>query len=303
MPRPMNAMGALVRLMRPYQWVKNAFVLVGLLFGHGWSDHDLVVRVMLLFIGFCLASSGVYVLNDILDREADRAHPDKRERPIARGDIGVPGAAAWAALLMSLSMVITFQVSLAAVGFVALYVAINVAYSAGLKHIAILDVFLIAGGFMLRIAAGTAGVGIEPSRWLMGCGLMLTLFLGFAKRRAELMSIEAMAGQSPEAGGAVSQRRSLQDYSPALLDPLLRICAAGAAIGYALYTLDAQTVAIHGTSALIWTVPFVLYGLFRYLFTVYRNGAGADPAREVLRDPHLLGALAGWLVLSAWLIH
>lgn len=303
MPRAMKAMGALFRLMRPYQWVKNAFVLVGLLFGHVWSDHDLVVRVILVFVGFCLASSGVYVLNDILDREADRAHPEKRERPVARGDIGVPAALAWAALLMILSMLITFQASLSALGFVALYVAINVAYSSGLKHVAILDVFLIAGGFMLRIAAGTAGVGIEPSRWLMGCGLMLTLFLGFAKRRAELLSIESMSEQASGTGGAISQRRSLQDYSPALLDPLLRICAAGAAIGYALYTLDAQTVAIHGTPALIWTVPFVLYGLFRYLFTVYRNGAGADPARDVLRDPHLLGALAGWFALSAWLIH
>lgn len=303
MPRPVNSPGALVRLMRPHQWVKNGFVLVGLLFGHGWSDHDLVVRVMLLFAGFCLASSGVYVLNDILDREADRAHPEKRERPVASGDVGVAAAAVLAVLLIALSALLTFQVSLAAAGFVASYVILNVAYSAGLKHVAILDVFLIAAGFMLRIAAGTVGVGIEPSRWLMGCGLMLTLFLGFAKRRAELLSIEAAAGQPAAMQGPVSQRRSLQDYSPALLDPLLRICAAGAAIGYALYTLDAQTVAIHGTSALIWTLPFVLYGLFRYLFAVYRNGAGADPAREVLRDPHLLGALAGWLALSAWLIH
>jgi hypothetical protein len=299
----MNAPAALLRLMRPYQWVKNGFVLVGLLFGHGWSDQDLVVRVAVIFAAFCLASSGVYVLNDILDRHADRAHPEKRERPVARGDVGVPMATAWSVLLLALAMALSASVSPRAAGIVALYAVMNVAYSAGLKHVAILDVFLIASGFMLRIAAGTVGVGIEPSRWLLGCGLMLTLFLGFAKRRAELMSLEAAAERLPGAEGQIAQRRSLQDYSPALLDPLLRICAAGAAIGYALYTLDAQTVATHGTSALIWTLPAVLYGLFRYMFSVYRNGAGADPARDVLRDPHLLGALAVWLLLSAWLIH
>ena len=294
---------ALLRLMRPYQWVKNGFVLVGLLFGHGWADHELVARVGMLFVGFCLASSSVYVLNDILDRDADRAHPEKRERPVAKGDVGVPLAIAWSVLLLVLALLLAVQASREAAGIVALYAALNVAYSSGLKHVAILDVFLIASGFMLRIAAGTLGVGIEPSRWLLGCGLMLTLFLGFAKRRAELMSLEGDAGRPEGQGSGTTQRRSLHDYSPALLDPLLRICAAGAAIGYALYTLDAQTVAIHGTSALIWTLPFVLYGLFRYLFAVYRNGAGADPARDVFRDPHLLGALAGWLALSAWIIH
>lgn len=289
---------SLWRLMRPHQWVKNGFVLVGLIFGHGWSDPDLVRQVLMLFAAFCLASSGVYVLNDVMDREADRAHPEKYLRPVAHGDIGVRPALAWMALLLVAAALLAFQVSSVAGTIVVLYVGLNVAYSAGLKHVAILDVFLIASGFMLRLAAGTLGVGIEPSRWLLACGLMLTLFLGFAKRHAELESLEAVDKSNP-----VPQRRSLADYSPALLDPLLKICAAGAAIGYALYTLDASTIATHGTSQLIWTLPFVLYGLFRYQFALYARGAGSDPVRDLLQDPHLMAALLGWLGLSLWLIY
>jgi 4-hydroxybenzoate polyprenyltransferase len=294
---------ALWRLMRPYQWVKNGFVLVGLIFGHGWSDGELVGRVLLLFAGFCLVSSGVYVLNDVMDRDADRAHPEKRERPVASGDIGVRLALAWSTVLLVAGLACAAAVSTAAAGIVAAYIVLNMGYSAGLKHVAILDVFLIAAGFMLRIAAGTLGVGIEPSRWLLGCGLMLTLFLGFCKRRAELASLEAGAVEGAREEKTVSQRRSLQDYSPALLDPLIWICAAGAALGYALYTLDERTVITHGTAQLIWTLPLVLYGLFRYLFALYARGAGADPARDLFRDPHLLVALAGWLGLSWWLIY
>lgn len=294
---------ALWRLMRPYQWVKNGFVLVGLIFGHGWSDAELVGRVLLLFAGYCLVSSGVYVLNDIMDREADRAHPEKRERPVARGDVGVRLALAWSTLLLVAGLACAAAVSTEAAGIVAAYIVLNMGYSAGLKHVAILDVFLIAAGFMLRIAAGTLGVGIEPSRWLLGCGLMLTLFLGFCKRRAELAGLEAGAGEGGREVSTVSQRRSLQDYSPALLDPLIWICAAGAALGYALYTLDERTVITHGTAQLIWTLPLVLYGLFRYLHALYARGAGADPARDLFRDPHLLVALTGWLALSWWLIY
>ncbi|MBM3345972.1 MAG: decaprenyl-phosphate phosphoribosyltransferase [Betaproteobacteria bacterium] len=297
---------ALWRLMRPYQWVKNGFVLAGLIFGHGWSDSELVGRVLLLFAGFCLVSSGVYMLNDILDREADRVHPEKRERPVARGDVGVRLALACAAALVVAGLACAAVVSAPAAGIAAAYIVLNMGYSAGLKHIAILDVFLIAGGFMLRIAAGTLGVGIEPSRWLLGCGLMFTLFLGFCKRRAELASLDTGAGAGAGDGvgeeSTVSQRRSLQDYSPALLDPLIWICAAGAALGYALYTLDERTVITHGTAQLIWTLPLVLYGLFRYLYALYARGAGADPASDLFRDPHLLVALAGWLGLSWWLI-
>jgi len=170
---------------------------------------------------------------------------------------------------------------------VMIYAVLNVGYSMGLKHVVLLDVFIISAGFMLRILAGTLGVGIAPSHWLLLCGLMLTLFLGFAKRRAEL---NIMAGEG------ASHREVLDDYDPVLLDKLIGICAAGAIISYSLYTVSAETLAMHGTSSLIATVPFVIYGIFRYLFLLHRRGGGGDPAAALLKDAHLLGAFVGWFV-------
>lgn len=285
---------ALFKLLRPHQWIKNGFVLVGLAFSHRWDEPGLALRVLLLTAAFCAVSSAVYALNDVFDREADRVHPDKRDRPVASGAISVGTALAWSVVLASGGVAAAWTVSPASGALVCAYIAINIGYSSGLKHVAILDVFLIAAGFMLRILAGTVGVEIEPSRWLLGCGLMLTLFLGFAKRRAELMALNG--------GDAAAQRRSLAGYTAPLLDRLISISAAGAATGYALYALDHETIAIHGTNKLIWTLPFVLYGIFRYLYALHHRGAGADPAREVLHDPHLVASLAGWLGLTWWLI-
>jgi 4-hydroxybenzoate polyprenyltransferase len=300
----MTRFADLLRLMRPYQWIKNGFVLVGLIFGHGFADAGLVRSAAVLFAAFCLASSSVYVLNDVMDREADRAHSTKRNRPVARGAIP-PGTALMLALgLAAGAFALAYIVSPAALGLAAGYVLLNLAYSAGLKHIAIVDVFLIAGGFMLRILAGTLGLGIAPSNWLLVCGLMVTVFLGFAKRRAELLALTTggkAGGRGGDEGGA-AQRRVLQDYTPELLDQMIGISAAGTMVAYALYTMDEQTIALHGTSGLIYTLPFVLYGLFRYLYVLHRKGGGADPSAEFLGDPHLLAAAAGWLALVLWLI-
>ncbi len=288
---------ALIRLMRPHQWIKNGFVFAGLVFGHGWEDERLVGEVLALFAAFCLVSSAVYVLNDIADRDADRMHLAKRSRPLARGEVGVGHALALCIALALSGLAIAAAVSLAALLIAAAYVGLNLAYSAGLKRVAILDVFMIAGGFMLRILAGTAGIGIDPSKWLLLCGLMLTLFLGFCKRRAELLAATG-AGNS---GGATG-RAALEGYSRTLLDRMIAVSVAGAAIGYALYTVDPDTVMLHGTDRLILTLPFVLYGLFRYLQVVYSRGGGADPAWEMLHDPHLIAATAGWLGATGWLL-
>ncbi len=286
--------GPVLRLLRPHQWIKNGFVLIGLIFSHRWNEGELVIQVLMLTGAFCAVSSAVYALNDVFDREADRAHPDKRNRPVASGAVSVRSALAWSLGLALAGVLLAWRVSPAAGALICAYVGVNIAYSSGLKHVAVLDVFLIAAGFMLRILAGTLGVEIEPSRWLLGCGLMLTLFLGFAKRRAELVASNG-ADVAP-------QRRALEGYSGPLLDLLIGISAAGAALGYALYTLDQETITIHGTNKLIWTLPFVLYGIFRYLYALHHRGAGADPAREVLHDPHLMASLAGWLGLTWWLI-
>src|SRR5438477_6483162 len=261
---------ALIRLMRPHQWIKNGFLFIGVVFGHGWNDARLVAQALVLFVAFCLASSAVYILNDIADRDADRVHPYKRERPLARGEIGLGVPIALCIALALAGVALAAAVSLAALLVAAAYIVLNIGYSAGLKRVAILDVFMIAGGFMLRILAGTAGIGIDPSKWLLLCGLMLTLFLGFCKRRAELLAAGG-AGNSNAATG----RAALEGYRKALLDRLIAVSVAGAAIGYALYTVDPDTVMLHGTDRLILTLPFVLYGLFRYLQVVYSKGGGA----------------------------
>jgi len=254
--------------------------------------------VLALFAAFCLVSSAVYVMNDIADRDADRLHPAKRSRPLAQGEFGVGRAVALCVALALAGLALAATVSLSALLIAAAYVGLNFAYSVGLKHVAILDVFMISGGFMLRILAGTVGVGIAPSKWLLLCGLMLTLFLGFGKRRAELLALP----DNGNSKGAAGQRAALEGYTRVLLDRLIMVSVAGAAIGYSLYTVDAQTIALHGTDRLILTVPFVLYGLFRYLRVVYSNGGGGDPAWELLHDPHLIAATAGWLGATGWIL-
>jgi 4-hydroxybenzoate polyprenyltransferase len=285
----------LLKLLRPHQWVKNGFVFVGLLFSDVSNDWRLRGSVALAAAGFCLLSSCVYVLNDIFDRRADQAHPLKRRRPLASGAVRTGEALA----LAIVCAIAGFALGAAAAGRVVVmlvaYLLLNLAYSAGLKHVAILDVFIIAAGFMLRIFAGTWGVGIAPSQWLLLCGLLLTIFLGFAKRRAELMV--SLGGGSNDA----SQRPVLDDYSPALLDTMMAISAAGVIVSYSLYTVSPDTIALHHTDKLIYTLPFVLYGIFRYIFLVHRHG-GEDPASTLLSDAHMLITGVAWLCVTLWLL-
>lgn len=282
-----------LKLLRPHQWVKSGFVLVGLLFGHAWQDAQLVRQVLLAVAAFSLAASTIYVLNDLADRDQDRLHPEKRHRPLASGAVNVLQALLLAGACLFAALMLAHAASPAVLAIVVGYLLLNVSYTLGLKHVVLLDVFIISAGFMLRILAGTLGVGIVPSHWLLLCGLMITLFLGFAKRHAE---IAAMAGR----GG--SHRQVLDDYDVSLLDKLIGISAAGAIINYSLYTVSPETVAMHGTTHLIYTVPFVVYGIFRYLFLLHRRGGGGDPAAALLRDPHLIVASAGWLATVLWLL-
>lgn len=283
----MSRLKPYLKLLRPHQWVKSGFVFVGLLFGHVWGDLVLVHQVLLAAAAFALAASAVYVGNDLADRERDRQHPEKRHRPLACGSVSVTQALLLAGACLLAALLLAYAAANAVLLVVLLYVALNAAYSLGLKHVVLLDVFIISAGFMLRILAGTLGVGIAPSHWLLLCGLLLTLFLGFAKRRAELNAL---------AGSGGSHRRVLDDYDPVLLDKLITICAAGAIVNYSLYTVSPETVAMHGTTNLIYTVPFVIYGIFRYLFLLHRRGGGGDPAAALLRDSHLLAAFAAWLL-------
>lgn len=274
-----------LKLLRPHQWIKSGFVFVGLLFGHAWDDPALLAAVVRAAAAFALAASAVYVGNDYLDRDRDRAHPEKCRRPLASGALGGGDALLAGGTSLLLALALAASVSFTVLALVVAYLLLNVGYSLGLKHVVLLDVFIIAAGFMLRILAGTLGVGIMPSYWLLLCGLLVTLFLGFAKRRAELNALVGHGG---------SHRKVLDDYDPTLLDELTGICAGGAIIGYSLYTVSAETVAMHGTGDLIYTVPFVIYGIFRYLYLLHRRGGGGDPSAALLQDFHLLGAFCAW---------
>jgi len=286
-------MPALIRLLRPHQWLKNGFVFVGLLFGHAWHDPVMVGQALAAFAAFCLLSSAVYVMNDLLDREQDRQHPKKKHRPLAAGTVSVPTAIALAVLCLLGGGTLAVLYAGAAPWIFFAYVAMNIAYSLGLKHVVILDVFIIASGFMLRILAGTLGLGIAPSHWLLLCGLMLTLFLGFAKRLSELNALREES---------TGHRRVLEHYTAPMLDQFIGITAAATVISYALYTVSAETAALHGTRQLILTVPFVLYGMLRYLWRLHAQGGGGDAAQELLTDAHLLIAVVGWLLLVLGLL-
>lgn len=284
---------AMIKLLRPHQWLKNGFVFVGLLFGHAWSDVVTVQAVVLAALAFCFVSSAIYVINDLADREADRLHPHKKHRPLAAGTVTAGQGMVLGALCALAGFALAWTASPTVLLIVALYAVLNLLYSWRLKHVVILDVFIIAAGFMLRILAGTVGVGIPPSSWLLLTGLMVTLFLGFAKRRSELAVMEHSTAPA---------RKVLQNYSLPMLDLMIGVCATGVVMAYSLYTMSADTIAAHRTGNLIYTVPFVLYGLFRYLHLTFSTDAGEDPARDLLRDPHLLLTVLGWAALTFWLL-
>jgi 4-hydroxybenzoate polyprenyltransferase len=289
----MNKVFDLLRLMRPHQWVKNAFVFTGLLFGHAWHDPNLVTQVIIAFAAFCLVSSAVYILNDIVDLEQDRLHPKKCLRPLAAGQVGISAAVIFAALLGAMGLALAYSASPKVLIILVAYALMNIAYSLRLKHVVILDIFIIATGFMLRILAGTLGVGIPPSQWLLLCGLMVTLFLGFTKRRAEIIAL---------AEDKSSHRKVLEHYSPVLLDKMIGITASGVIMSYSLYTMNADTIRIHGTAYLIYTVPFVMYGVFRYIYLLHHQSRGGDPSHDLVRDPHLFIVVGAWLVATILLI-
>lgn len=283
----------LIRLMRPYQWVKNVFVFTGLLFGHAWHESNLVIQVITVFFAFCFVSSAIYIFNDIVDVEQDRLHPKKCKRPLASGNVSLAGAFMLASLLIVAGLLLAWVVSHIVLYILIAYALMNGAYSMRLKHVVILDVFIIATGFMMRILVGTLGVGIPPSQWLLLCGLMVTLFLGFTKRRAEIIALTE---------DKAAHRKVLEHYSPVLLDKMIGITATGLIMSYSLYTMNTDTIRIHGTTNLIYTVPFVMYGVFRYIYLLHHQSRGGDTSHDLVRDPHLLVVVFAWLIATVLLI-
>lgn len=282
-----------IELLRPQQWVKNAFVLVGLVFGHAWRDPALAGAALWATFAFCLASGAAYALNDACDAGRDREHPDKRCRPVARGALSPAQAVGMAGLAAAASLAAAAWAGWKVAAIVAAYLAMSAAYSLRLKRVPVVEIGVLAVGFMLRLLAGTLGIGIAPSAWLIACGFLLTLFLGLAKRRAEIARL---------AGDAGRHRAVLEKYSAGFLDRAIVLCAASMVVAYAWYTLADETARIHGTGRLVWTLPWVALGTLRYLYRLRWRGGGGDPAEDLLRDPLLAAAVAGWLATVLWLI-
>jgi 4-hydroxybenzoate polyprenyltransferase len=251
-------------------------------FSQSWHDTGRVTLVLSAFGVFCLFSSAVYIVNDWRDRASDALHPTKRLRPLASGAVG-PGVAFALAALLAAGGVVLANGNRTLLGLIALYVASNVAYSWWLKRVPVVDVFSIALGFMLRLLAGTVGVGIPPSRWLILTGIFAALFLGFSKRRAETFQ------------AAASQRSVLGHYPPALLDTFVSVTMTATLMTYSLFATSPESQAQHG-ERLVYTVPIVIFGMLRYAYQVHR-GRGEDVARDLLRDPWIVGALAAWLLV------
>jgi 4-hydroxybenzoate polyprenyltransferase len=258
---------------RPRQWIKNGLVLVPLISSVNFRSADAVGRSVLAAVAFTLISSAVYLLNDVADRQYDRRHPAKKNRPIARGELSVPRAAlaglALGAVALALALFLGWKVLLE----IALYALFNVAYSAGLRREPVLDVLLVSSGFVLRPVAGAFAIPVRVSPWLFVVSLLLSLTLALLKRRAELVSLQA---------AALDHRPSLSGYSVPFLDLLVAIVTGSGIISYALYTFQSE----HG-ERLVLTLPFFLYGVFRYLYLVYERGAGASPEEIFLRDRRL----------------
>ena len=274
-----------VHSLRPSQWTKNVFVFAGLIFGLQLGNPTAVWRAIAAFGVFCLLSGVVYLVNDIRDREADRLHPVKSRRPIASGALS-PGHAAVAALILSIVSVSAAFALGSAFGIVATaYLLLLGLYSASLKHIVIVDVLTIAAGFVLRAIGGVVVVGVEFSHWLLLLMLLGALFLALSKRRAELMTL---------ADDARGHRRILAEYSPYLLDQMISVVTASTLLAYAFYTIDPGTVEKFGTDRLLWTVPFPLYGIFRYLYLVHQREGGGNPSEVLLTDRPILACVALW---------
>ena len=268
--------------MRPHQWAKNVFVFAGLVFSQGWANAALDLQVLQAFAAFCCASSMVYILNDWHDRDSDALHPVKRKRPLASGTVS-PAAALLLATALLAAGIFVAEENRSLLVLLALYVALNVAYSWRLKRVPVVDVSLIAAGFMLRLLAGTVAVGIAPSRWLLLTGIFLTLYLGFCKRKAESFQDET------------TQRAVMTHYPPALIDTYIATTMTAMLTTYSLFATSPEAQLQHG-ERLLYTVPVIVFGLLRYTYQVHR-GRGEDVARDLLRDPWLLGAGLLWLLI------
>jgi 4-hydroxybenzoate polyprenyltransferase len=285
---------ATLRELRPRQWTKNLAVFAPLLFARAVTVPGAVWHASLAFLAFCALASGLYVVNDWVDRAQDRLHPDKKLRPIAAGEMGGAGAAVLVVACWLVGGVLAVLAGPEVWPPALAYVVVELAYSFWLKRYVIVDVLVIATGFVLRVFGGAAAINVPVSNWLFLCALLLALFLALGKRRAELVSLQASQ--------AHGHRVALADYSVPLLDQMLTLVAATCVVAYALYTVAPDTVEKVGSDRLKFTVPFVVYGILRYLYLMHRRGAGGAPEGVLLHDRPTLINLAFYLATVTWVL-
>lgn len=283
---------AVVRSLRPKQWPKNLLVFAGLVFTYNLLNPDMLSRVILSFVAFCALSSAGYLWNDLRDAPADRLHPIKRHRPIASGQMPPALAATLAVALGVAGLSLALALGSAFLLVASLYMLLTLTYSIWLKHLVLIDVFGISAGFVLRAVGGAVVIGVPVSPWLYVCTVLVSLFLGFGKRRNELELMES---------GAAGHRKNLEQYSVELLDQLILIVASVTIMAYSLYTFSAEN--LPRDHSMMMTIPLVLYGMFRYLYLVRVQRKGGAPEDLLLTDPGLLGTAIAWMALSVIILY
>jgi 4-hydroxybenzoate polyprenyltransferase len=292
--RQLNPVQAFWLSLRPHQWTKNLMVFAAPALSKHLFEWGPLEKSVLAFVIFCALSGTVYLLNDVADLERDRLHPSKRLRPIASGALS-PRAAALLALVLGLgSLGLSALLGLPFVLCAGLYLALNVLYSFRLKEIVILDVLSVSLGFVLRAVAGGVAIGVLISDWLLVCTLLLAMFLALAKRRHELVSLTT---------SATGHRKILAEYSPYLLDQMISVVTASCLTAYAFYTMAPDTVQKYRTERLAWTIPFVLYGIFRYLYLVHQKEKGGSPTDILVTDRPLLLNVFLWAMALLWIVY
>lgn len=284
-----NKLKSYIRLMRPKQWIKNFFVFAALLFSRNIDKMPHIISAAFAFMAFCVVSSAVYVFNDLLDIEKDRNHPKKKNRPLVSGELKKGEAAALLMLLLPAAVVMSFGINTGFGLVIVLYLLNNLLYTLYVKHMVILDVMSIAMGFILRVAGGAVAIGVEISPWLLLCTLLLALFLGFSKRRNELVVLQK---------DAQNHRATLEHYSLDFIDNMLSIVTASTVISYSLYTFFANEDKLS-----MITILYVLYGIFRYQYIIYNKNMGESPEEVVLTDKPLLINIILWVITSIIILY
>jgi 4-hydroxybenzoate polyprenyltransferase len=284
-----------IKLIRVPQWIKNLFVFVPLLFSLNLFDKDYFLTTLSAFIVFSLASSLVYVVNDIIDIESDKKHPTKRNRPLASGAISIKNAFIIAVVLAVVVFILLLNFNIEFVSFVIGFIVLNILYSFWFKHVVILDVFSIAAGFTIRVLAGAVVINVPISSWLILTTIFISLFLGVMKRHSELLLVSK--------GEDAPSRKVLSQYSLNFADQMATVAAAGVIICYALYTVSERTVNIFGTENLIYTTPFVVYGIFRYMYLEYISHKGDNTTKTVFTDAQMIITVVAYIVTTVLIIY